>query len=259
MPKVLQFTDLHLRDDSAGEVRGVVTQRGFDEALYHAQRHHWPADAVLLTGDLANDEYDNTYARLAGIAARWETPVVAIPGNHDDKSRLRAAFDTAPMAADVVVDFAHWRIVGLDSQVPRAVHGALADSVWRLLENAAATRGDRNLLVCLHHHPLSLGSRWLEDLGLRDAADFRKRIAGLGVTVCLFGHAHQEWDSTENGVRYLGTPSTGRQFESGSEDFSETDEPPAYRWLRLNDDGTVETEVEWVAGESRKSKVESRK
>ncbi|HEX6930258.1 MAG TPA: metallophosphoesterase [Gammaproteobacteria bacterium] len=246
MPTILQFTDLHLRDDPAASVRGVVSQRSFDEALYHAHRHHWPADAVLLTGDLANDEYDRTYVRLAGIAARWETPVLFVPGNHDNKTAMDAAFNAVPMAADNVIDFEHWRIVGLDSQVPGAVHGDLSADMWRLLEDAAATRGKRRLLVCLHHHPLSLGSPWLENLGLKDAAGFRGRLGALGVHACLFGHAHQEWDSMENGVRYLGTPSTGRQFAAHSDTFTEADQPPAYRWLRLHDDGEIETAVEWV-------------
>lgn len=247
MQKILQFTDLHLRDDPAASVRGVVPQRCFEEVLYHAHRRHWPADAVLLTGDLANDEFDNSYARLAAIAARWETPVLAIPGNHDDKNALRTAFDAVPAAADNLLDLEHWRIVALDSQVPRAVHGELSGEMWQLLDDAAKTRDERHLLVTLHHHPLPLGSRWLENLGLRDAVRFRKTLAQFGVRACLFGHAHQEWDSEESGVRYLGTPSTGRQFESGSDSFSETDQPPAYRWLHLHDDGEMESGVEWVS------------
>lgn len=246
MPTILQFTDLHLRDDPAASMRGVVPQRCFDEALYHAHRHRWPADAILLTGDLANDEHETTYTRLARIASRWKTPVLAVPGNHDDRRKLRAAFDALPDDAGKLLDFAHWRIVALDSQVPGAVHGAISEDMWELLENAAATRNDRHLLICLHHHPLSLGSRWLEDLGLEDAANFRRRIAALGVRACLFGHAHQAWDSFENGVRYLGTPSTSRQFEPRSENFAETDDPPAYRWLHLRDDGEIDTRVEWV-------------
>lgn len=246
MATILQFTDLHLRDDPAASVRGVVPQRSFDEALYHARRHHWPADAVLLTGDLANDEYAKTYVRLAGIAARWQTPVLAIPGNHDNKDALRAAFDAVPGMAGDILDLERWRIVALDSQVPHAVHGDLSEGVWRLLDDAAATRDDRHLLICLHHHPLSIGSRWLENIGLQNADDFRRKISALGVRACLFGHAHQEWDSSENGVRYLGTPSTGRQFEPGSDNFSETDDPPAYRWLELHDDGEIETKVVWV-------------
>jgi len=247
MPKLLQFTDMHLRDDPAAVVRGVVPQRCFDETLYHARRHHWPADAILLTGDLANDEFDNSYARLAAIATRWETPVLAVPGNHDDAAALRAAFNNVPLAADNILDLESWRVVALDSQVVRAVHGEISAEMRNLLEDAAATRGARHLLVALHHPPVTLGSAWLDPLGLHDAREFRALLTHLGVRACIFGHAHQEWQSEENGVRYFGTPSTGRQFEPGTATFTESDQPPAYRWIELKDDGTLDTGVEWAS------------
>lgn len=247
MTNVLQFTDMHLRDDPAASVRGVVPQRCFDETLYHARRHHWPADAVLLTGDLANDEFNNSYVRLAAIAQRWEAPVMAVPGNHDDNNALRAAFDTVENTADDILDVGNWRIIALNSQVRGAVHGRLSENMLTLLEDAASTCGDRHLLVALHHQPVSLGSEWLEPIGLHDAQPFRAMLTRLGVSACIFGHAHQAWDETEGCVRYLGTPSTGRQFVAGSKEFAESDQPPAYRWLKLHDDGELETDVEWVA------------
>lgn len=246
MARLLQFTDLHLRDDADGDVRGRVTERSFEEALYHAHRHHWPADLVLLTGDIGNDEFDRSYERIAMQAARWETPVLAVPGNHDDGALLRAAFDKVPLAADNVFDLEHWRVIALDSQVAGKVHGELSDAMWRLLEDAAATRGTRHLLVALHHHPLSLHSHWLENLGLRDAERFRATLARLGARACVFGHAHQEWDSEEYGVRYLCTPSTGRQFKPRTLMPMDSDAPPGYRWLQLNDDGSFETAVTWL-------------
>lgn len=248
MINVLQFTDMHLRDDPAASVRGVVPQQCFDQTLYHARRDHWPADAVLLTGDLANDEFNNSYARLAVTAASWNTPVLAIPGNHDNGEALRAAFNSVEKAVDNILDVGNWRIIALNSQVRGAVHGSLSAEMLTLLENGANTRGDRHLLVALHHQPVALGSEWLEPIGLRDAAAFRELLTRLNVHACLFGHAHQSWDSCEGGVRYLGTPSTGRQFVAGSKTFAESDQPPAYRWLKLHDHGELETGVEWVAG-----------
>lgn len=248
MTKLLQFTDMHLRDDPAASVRGVIPQRCFDETLYHARRHHWPADAVLLTGDLANDEFNNSYSRLAAIADRWQTPVLAVPGNHDDRDALRAAFEAVEAAADNILDVGNWRIVALDSQVRGAVHGRLAENMLKLLEEAALTRGKRHLLVALHHQPVALGSDWLEPIGLHDAKIFREMLTRLGARACLFGHAHQTWDEVAGDVRYLGTPSTGRQFVAGSKEFAESDQPPAYRWLKLHDDGGLETDVEWVNG-----------
>lgn len=250
MAKLLQFTDMHLRDDPAATVRGVMPQRCFEAVLYHARQHHWPPDLILLTGDLANDEFNNSYKRLASMASGWETPVLAVPGNHDNGAALRTAFDGVPRAADNIFDLEAWRVVALDSQVRGAVHGRISSEMRELLEDAAATCGDRHLLVALHHHPVSLGSEWLEPIGLHDAEEFRALLSQLNARACLFGHAHQPWESVENGVRYIGTPSTGRQFEPQSEKFAESDQPPAYRWLTLHDSGELETGVEWV-GEQR--------
>lgn len=246
MLRLLQFTDLHLRDDPDGVVRGVRTQHSFEAVIYHARRHRWPADGVLLTGDLANDEFNDSYRRLAATAAGWDVPLLAVPGNHDDAAALSAAFAELPKAGERVLDFARWRVVALDSQVPRAVHGALDDDELRLLEDAAETRGDRHLLVGLHHPPLPIESAWLDRIGLHGGDAFRMRLAALGVRGCVFGHAHQAWDSIDNGVRYLGTPSTGPQMQPRSDEYMESDDPPGYRWLHLHDDGRIESGVAWV-------------
>lgn len=247
MPRILQFTDLHLRDDTAAVVRGVAPQRGFDKVLYHAHQHHWPAEAVLLTGDLAHDEFEFSYRRLAATAAEWNAPVLALPGNHDGRSALRSAFGEILQSTGNVLDLGNWRIIGLDSKVTGKAHGALAQSQWQLLERAAQTAANRHLLVAVHHPPLELGSAWLDRIGLHGAAEFRQWLTNLKVKACLFGHAHQEWSSVEQGVHYLGTPSTARQFLPGSNTFAESDAPPAYRWLQLHDDGSLESEVIWVA------------
>lgn len=242
MIRLLQFTDMHLRDDPQAEVRGVVPQRSFEQALYHARQTHWPPDGVLLTGDLANDEFDDSYARVVLMAREWDVPVIAIPGNHDHRENLRTAFDGVPKST-LVLDFPHWRVVGLDSHVPGEVHGAISAESLERLEQAAATRGNRRLLVALHHHPVTVRPEWMRGIGLEDAKAFRDRLARLHVRACVFGHVHHEWDSTENGVRYLGTPSTGRQFHSESSGFAVSDEPPAWRRLELGDDGGLETGV----------------
>lgn len=243
MRKLLQFTDLHLRDDPAAQVRGVVPQRSFEQALYHARQNHWPPDAVLLTGDLANDEFERTYVRIATMAASWRVPVLAVAGNHDDSAALRAAFDGIPNAADEILDLDGWRVIGLNSRVPGEVHGELAETQWRLLEDGAATRGERELLVAVHHPPVEVGSPWLDRSMLRDAERFRARLAALGVRACVFGHVHQCWDSVEAGVRYLGTPATSRQFARQAQTYAEDDAPPAYRWLELAGDGGLDTDV----------------
>jgi 3',5'-cyclic AMP phosphodiesterase CpdA len=49
-------------------------------------------DAVLLSGDLAADGRPEEYARVRELVAPLAMAVHALPGNHDDRAALRAAF-----------------------------------------------------------------------------------------------------------------------------------------------------------------------
>ena len=48
--------------------------------------------AVLLSGDVAADGRASEYARVRELLAPLAVPVHALPGNHDDRAGLRAAF-----------------------------------------------------------------------------------------------------------------------------------------------------------------------
>jgi len=62
----------------------------------------------------------------------------------------------------------------------------------------------------------------------------------------LWGHVHQEFDQSMQGVRWLATPSTCVQFTPRSDDFAVDSTAPGYRWLRLYDDGHIQTAVSRV-------------
>jgi Icc protein len=99
----------------------------------------------------------------------------------------------------------------------------------------------------MHHHPLPMGSTWLDGVARRDAPAFWKVIdAHSDVRVVVCGHVHQASDRTRNRVRFLSTPSTCAQFLPSSEFFALDERPPGMRWIELYDDGSIETEVTWV-------------
>jgi Icc protein len=92
-----------------------------------------------------------------------------------------------------------------------------------------------------------VGSEWLDSVGLRNGDRVLDRLRSLNrVRLATFGHVHQEYDAEHDNMRIIGTPSTCRQFKPGSDKFAVDDNPPAYRKIELNADGSVETEVVWV-------------
>jgi Icc protein len=247
--RLLQISDPHLFGPTDGALRGVVTRRSLESVLQHARAHHWNASAILLTGDLVNDDPEG-YAVVRELMGDLGKPVWCLPGNHDDPAIMRLELGQPPFVVGGHHDLGAWRIVMLDSCVPGQSHGHLSAAELSRLENALATAGERQVLIGLHHHPLPMGSRWIDKVALRNPADFyaiTDRYAQVRVVV--WGHVHQSHDSRRKGVRLLATPSTCAQFLPHSEHFAIDPAPPAYRRLTLRADGTIETEVVGVGRE----------
>src|SRR5262245_22873640 len=80
-----QISDTHVRADDNGAAASQL-QRAMGQA------REYGADAILLTGDLVNDERAEEYAVLAETIARPPAPLFLFPGNHDDRTRIREAF-----------------------------------------------------------------------------------------------------------------------------------------------------------------------
>ena len=244
--RLIQFTDPHLYADESGALRGVMTLPALRRTLAHAQARDWPADAILVTGDLVQDD-PGGYANFVKVFGQLAAPVYCLPGNHDEPVAMRKALSQPPFVLGGFVDMGAWRIVLLDSCVPGAADGRLSDAALAALDAALTGAAGRHALVCLHHHPVPMSSRWLDRVGLQNAAElFRVIDAHRNVRALLWGHVHQSYDGLRRNVRLLGTPSTCAQFLPHSDEFAVDPRPPAYRTLSLRADGTLLTEVVWV-------------
>jgi len=173
--------------------------------------------------------------------------VLCLPGNHDEPEAMRRELAAAPFVLDPFLDLGRWRIVLLDSCIPGAASGAISAPSLAALERALASAGTRHCLVCLHHHPVPMSSRWLDRVGLTNAQEFLHTIdAHRNVRAIVWGHVHQSYDALRKGVRLLATPSTCAQFLPNSDEFAMDPRPPAYRTFELRADGSLLTEVVWV-------------
>ena len=254
--RLIQFTDPHLYGGEQETLRGVATLPALQAALAHARAHDWPPQALLVTGDLVQDDPAG-YPHFRREFGSLGLPVLCLPGNHDEPRAMRAELNGAPFVLGGHVDLGRWRIVLLDSCLPGSASGALSAEALAALEAALAGAGGRHCLVCLHHHPVPMSSRWLDRVGLTNAAEFLHTLdAHRNVRAVLWGHVHQAYDAVRKGVRLLATPSTCAQFLPNSDDFAVDPRPPAYRTLELRADGSLLTEVVWLdqrAGGSSRS------
>jgi Icc protein len=244
--RLLQISDPHLFANPKGRLRGVETLTSLRQVLKHATARRTSLEAVLCTGDVVNDDAGG-YPHFARELSLLGKPVYCVPGNHDDPVLMRRTLSQPPFQVGGYVDLGSaWRIVLLDSCVSGRASGRISRTELRALE-AALSGSDRYAMVCVHHHPVSMASDWLDAVGIENADElFSVLDAHSRVRVLSWGHVHQCFDGRRQGVRLLATPSTCGQFLPLSNEFAADARPPAYRRLTLQSDGSIQTEVIWV-------------
>lgn len=242
--RVLQITDPHLFADADASLRGRVTAATLELVLEHIAGAGWPADLVAMTGDVVQDDTREAYERFRDMLSTLGLPVHCVPGNHDVKPLMREVLAEEPFRYGGSVARGNWLVAGVDSCLEGRAEGCVTDAELDRLDKTIAASPAEHVLIAMHHPPVALGSRWLDELMLRNGERFLERIEASGrVRAVIFGHAHQEFEGRRGPIAVVGTPSTCRQFRKGSDDFDVDDDPPAYRRITLGADGTFDSEL----------------
>ncbi|MCH7502130.1 MAG: metallophosphoesterase [Proteobacteria bacterium] len=245
--RVLHLTDPHLFGHTAGVLRGIVTHASLSSVIEHYRAGGWRAHVAVLTGDVIQDDAKAAYAECRKLFAQLELPIYCVPGNHDIRSLMREALAEPPFHYCASTVSGNWLIVGIDSCAEGRASGYVTDDEQSRLSAVIAASQAQHVMVCLHHPPISMGSAWLDAVGLDNGEEFLARLRSTGkVRLAVFGHVHQPYDELHDGVHIICTPSTCRQFMQGSDEFAVDDHPPAYRRISLHADGRVQTELVWV-------------
>ena len=244
--RVLQFTDTHFFRDAEGKLLGVDTASSFGEVYNLARKQFATPDLYLFTGDISQDETEESYRRMASTVADAGAPCYFLPGNHDRRQEMRNGLlgEGSPFKTDRQIVVGKWQIILLDSLIEGEVGGRLELGELDFLKKCLNERPDLFSMVCLHHHPVEMGARWLDQIGVENGSEFLHVLDGAAnVRALLWGHVHQQFDQQRGAYKMMATPSTCVQFKSKSDDFGIDPLPPGYRWLELGTDGNVESKV----------------
>lgn len=185
---VAQVSDPHVGVDPA-------TGQGLTLAVARLAEMDPPPECVLLTGDLVAEGVAEEYARLREMLAPLPMPVHPIPGNHDSREALRAAFADHPLVApsdgfvQYVVELDGLRVVMCDTKVDGAQGGAMDGPRLTWLDTALSGAGGVPTLVALHHPPFETGIAAMDAIGL-DGADDLAALLARHPSVCLVVCAH---------------------------------------------------------------------
>jgi Icc protein len=249
--RIVQLSDLHLYRDRGGVLAGVQTWATFDAVLDLVNRRHEDFDYLILTGDLAQDEALETYLMLRDALGDRIHRCRIIPGNHDDRGKLREVFPELFPKGEGSLTFSlqcdDWCVIGLDSHVPGETRGHIDGGQLRWLEAQLASKPGCPALLFVHHPPIPINVAWIDDLGLNDAIEFVGLIeASPQIKVICAGHVHQEFAGKVGTAAVYTTPSTCVQFGARTEKTFDT-RVAGYRKITLGKKG-YHTEVHRLLG-----------
>jgi 3',5'-cyclic AMP phosphodiesterase CpdA len=254
MPKptlLAQLSDLHL--GAAWE--GVDPAPRLERAIEAVRSLPNAVDAVVVSGDLSDNGSEESYRLARELLSRFEAPVHVLPGNHDDRARLRQAFCLPGKGyepIDYTADVGELRLVVLDSNVPGQDPGAFEPAQLRWLDEELSRDGERPTLLVMHHSPLPTGIPEWDEINL--VAAEREALAAVvarhpQLRAIAGGHLHRTAASSLAGCPVLSAPSTYFQalpnfqvedFEG--EDFGNVG-PPGFA-LHVLRDGELSSQIE---------------
>ena len=211
---LVQISDTHIREAGRLAYRKVDTAEWLEMTIASVLALRQPPDAVVVTGDLVDFGRPVEYARLRDLLAPLTMPLYVMPGNHDDRERLREAFPehhwlapslrladgAAPIQYAVRIGPLH--LVTLDTVAPGQSHGELCDARLDWLEATLAERVGEPVIVAMHHPPFTTLIGHMDKIGLKSGIP---RLAGIlarhpNVERVICGHLHRAID-----VRFGGT------------------------------------------------------
>ncbi|MCP4994130.1 MAG: 3',5'-cyclic-AMP phosphodiesterase, partial [Gammaproteobacteria bacterium] len=169
---IVQVTDSHLYADPEGKLVGVNTQESFNQTIQLIQDIISPVDFILATGDLVHDASVDGYTRMKTQLEQFGVPVYCIPGNHDIPDVMRQCLNHGPISKPQYVQHNNWHLTFLDSTLPDHEGGHLNPEELEAFEYNLTQAEERNILICMHHHPVPIGSRWMDGIMLDNAEDF---------------------------------------------------------------------------------------
>ena len=92
--RLIQVTDCHLLTDKHAHLKNTNTYAALENMLL--QLIDQPHDALLFTGDLAQDELASAYQHYIDLTQDWPVPIYWLSGNHDDPPAMTRVLCAEP-------------------------------------------------------------------------------------------------------------------------------------------------------------------
>jgi Icc protein len=212
-----QISDLHVTAGRAPAYGVVDTAACLERCVRCIAGLDPLPDLVLATGDLVDEPDAPAYGVLREILGPLRMPVYLMPGNHDERGALRAAFpDHAYLAGEG--DFLQYEIAGypvrvlaLDSVIPGRPEGTLCAQRLRWLQQRLG-QSDAPTVIALHHPPFFTGIGHMDRMTLDEPSALERIVRRFPqVQRIICGHLHRPIQALFAGTLASVCPSTAHQ------------------------------------------------
>ncbi|WP_346913118.1 phosphodiesterase [uncultured Roseibium sp.] len=236
---IVHLSDLHLR--VAGQLyQGLVDSNALFDLALDTLLDLTPApDLVIIGGDLVDEGTEAEYATVRKALARLPKPVLAIPGNHDDRENFRRCLGerllSLPRTGPLHQDTGHrWpvRVIALDVTVPGAHHGEITDETLDWLGARLREAPGHPTLLLMHQPPVESGMGFIDAYRCEGGDRLARLLTGFdNIERVLCGHIHRPMQARFGGSLLMTAPSTATSIALRLEREAEPAsflEPPAF-------------------------------
>lgn len=164
-------------------------------------------EAIMFTGDLADGGSAADYELIKEILKPLDVPIFVVPGNHDKRAGMRAAFgDALPMESSGFLNYEteinNIRILALDTLKEGHGEGELCAERLSWLEDKFSAPTGRLTLILMHHPHFPSGNAALDRNSLCEGRDaFEKIISKCTDPLLIFaGHIHRPYQAMWNNI-----------------------------------------------------------
>jgi 3',5'-cyclic AMP phosphodiesterase CpdA len=235
----VQLSDTHIREPGRLAYGKLDTAPYLRRAVESVMSLQQKPLAVVMSGDLTDFGRELEYQHLAELIAPLDIPVYLMPGNHDTREGLRAAFpDHTYLGASgfiqYEVEIGPLTLLTLDTSTPGESGGTLCQERLDWLEQKLQKNSGKPVVVAMHHPPFTTMIGHMDKIGMQGGVERLKEIIGCHPNVerVICGHLHRAIDVRFAGTIASTTPSPAHQVTLNlTEDAASTWmlEPPAYR------------------------------
>ena len=204
---ICQISDLHIK--TRGKLSyGVVDTGGMlKRCVDNIVKLKTKPDVVIATGDLTDFGRPDEYAHLRELLLPLTMPLYLIPGNHDHRENMLAAFSDHNYLTQMLpfiqyaIEDLPMRILALDTVIPQESGGELCEVRLAWLKEKLEDSPDAPTIILMHHPPFKTFIGHMDDIGLANSEGLKAIVKQHPqIERILCGHLHRPIQ-----VRWAGT------------------------------------------------------